>query len=277
MISTRARIGLNAVLFSALCLPGCQMDGGSGGGRRMFGARSTERWTILCSELSGPYHRDNCEALAAALGRTPGIRAQEVRCEHDPDKQASRLFYGTYDRPIEADTGSRELPRQMRDDLGLIFELTDERTRRVFGHSRAVVYVQPVSDAKREWALIRAQGMYSLQIAVFYPEPGFTESRQAAVDFVAELRTEGHQAYYHHGDVRSMITVGLFGESAVIEGQDGKLILSPEVRALQASDPRFKYNYENGRVLKKKLGGTAYQPHSFLVKIPKPDFPQSGS
>ena len=73
-----------------------------------------------------------------------------------------------------------------------------------------------------------------------------------------------------------MVTVGLFGKSAVTESQDGKLNLSPEVRALQASDPRFKYNYENGRVLKKKLGSTAFQSHSFLVKIPKPEFPQSG-
>lgn len=276
MISRHARLGINAVLLGAMWLPGCQMDGASSGGRRMFGSKKTEQWTILCSELSGPYHRDNCEALATTLRRTPAIRAREVRCEHDRDKQASRLFYGTYHRAIERGTGRRELPQRMRDDLKLIFELSDDRNLRVFGGSRAVVYIQPESTARQEWALVRAEGVYSLQIAVFYPEPGFTESRQAAVDFVAELRAEGHQAYYHHGNVRSMITVGLFGKSAVTEGQDGKLMLAPEVRALQASDPRFKYNYENGRVLKKKLGGTEYQAHSFLVKIPKPEFPQSG-
>ncbi len=253
------------------------MDGGTGGRRRMFGSKKTEQWTILCSELSGPYHRDNCEALAGTLRRTPAIRAQDVRCEHDRDRQASRLFYGIYQRPIEAKTGRRGLPKRMRDDLKLIFDLSDDRNLRVFGDSRAVLYIPPAGTARPEWALIRASGMYSLQIAVFFPEPGFSQSRQTAVDLVAELRAEGHQAYYHHGNVRSMVTVGVFGDSAVIEGLDGKLNLAPEVRALQTSDPRFKYNYENGRVLNKKLGGTEYQPHSFLVKIPKLEFPQSGS
>ena len=154
----------------------------------------------------------------------------------------------------------------------IIFNLADDQKRRMFGSARAVRHIQPEGLALRQWALTNAPGSYSLQIAVFYPEGEFTQSRSAATQLVAELRGEGHEAYYHHGEVMTMVTIGSFGESAVITREDGTVQLSEEVLRLQTSDPRFKHNYENGQVINRKIasarGTTTFSNHSFLVRIP---------
>ena len=66
-----------------------------------------------------------------------------------------------------------------------------------------------------------------------------------------------------------MVTVGSFDESAVIESADGTVRLSAEVLALKARDARFKYNYENGRVMAPTIEGTTYSNRSFLVRVPR--------
>ena len=150
----------------------------------------------------------------------------------------------------------------------LIFNLADDQNRQMFGSARAVRYIQPVGLALRQWALTNAPGSYTLQIAVFRPEGDFTECRKLAGEFVAELRGEGHEAYFHHGEAMSIVTIGSFDESAVITREDGTIRLSEEVLRLQTGDPRFKYNYENGRVITKKLDDKKYGSPSFLVRIP---------
>ena len=257
------------ILLALLVLSCRAEDGGGGGGFQWLGQRSTEEWTILCSELTGSDHHENCEMLADALRRTQDIQSQDVRCEHDEGSATSHLFYGTYQRKVDPKTRRRDFPQDLRRDLRLIVSLGDGQSRRMFGAARAVPYVRPGSAGKPEWLLTNANGVYSLQIAVFYPAPGFTQSRQAAVDLVADLRRQGYEAYYHHGSVRSMVTVGSFDESAVIESEDGTVRLSAEVVALKARDPRFKYNYENGHVMAPTIQGKSYSNLSFLVRIPR--------
>ena len=260
-----------ALLALALVLPlgGCESGGRSSGGFQVFSRRQPEEWTILCAELTGPYHRDNCRALADSLRATPDIRPGDVRCDHDTTKESSRLYYSKYHRTRHPRTNRLDTSKRLRNDMFLIFNLSDDQNRRMFGNARAVRYLQPEGLALRQWALTNAPGIYSLQIAVFYPEGNFTGSRKLAGQFVAELRGEGHEAYFHHEEVMSMVTIGSFDESAVITRKDGSLQLSDEVLRLQAADPRFKYNYQNGRVINKKLDDTKYGSPSFLVRIPR--------
>lgn len=261
---------LPAVLLAlVLAVGGCESGGQSSGGFQVFSRRQPEEWTILCTELTGPFHRDNCRALADSLRATPDIRSEDVRCDHDTTKESSRLYYGKYLRTRHPRTNRLDTSKQLRDDMMIIVNLADDQRRRMFGNARTVRYLQPEGLALRKWALTNAPGMYSLQIAVFYPEGNFTGSRKVAGQFVAELRGEGYEAYFHHEEVMSMVTIGSFDESAVITRKDGSLQLSEEVLRLQAADPRFKYNYENGRVLNKKLGDTKYGSPSFLVRIPR--------
>ncbi len=266
-----SQIRLPAVLL-AFAFTGCE-SGDRTGGFRVFTRRQPEMWTILCTELTGPYHRENCLALADSLRATPDIRPGDVRYEHDAEAQSSRLYYGKYRRTRHPRTNRLDTSKRLRDDMYIIFRLADDRNRRLFGSARAVRHIQPEGLALRQWALTRAPGSYSLQIAVFYPEGEFTQSRSAATQLVAELRGEGHEAYYHHGDVMTMVTIGSFDESAVIARTDGTVYLSEEVLRLQASDPRFKHNYENGRVINRKIGSakgtTKFSNHSFLVRIPR--------
>ncbi len=270
------RMRLPAVLLAltlALALGGCESGGSSSGGFQGFARRQTEEWTILCAELTGPFHRDNCRALADSLRATPDIRPADVRCDHDTTNESSRLYYSKYRRTRHPRTNHLDTPKRLRDDMFLIFDLADDRKRRIFGNARAVRYIQPEGLALRKWALTNATGIYSLQIAVFYPEGNFTESRKLAGQLVAELRGEGHEAYFHHGETMSMVTIGSFEESAVIKRKDGTVRLSEEVLRLQVADPRFEYNYENGRVINRKIGSvkgtTKFSNHSFLVRIPR--------
>jgi hypothetical protein len=260
-------------LLLLLALTGCESGGQTTGNFQGFARRQTEEWTILCAELTGPYHGDNCRALADSLRATADIRAQDVRCDHDTAKEASRLYYGKYRRTRHPRTNRLDTPKSLAEDMYLIFNLADDQNRRLFGTARAVRHISPEGLALRQWALTSATGIYSLQIAVFYPDGAFTQSRQAAVELVAELREQGHQAYYHHGEVMSMVTVGSFDESAVNSRPDGTIQLSSDVLRLQASDPRFKHNYENGRVINRKIGSTKgttkFSNHSFLVRIPR--------
>ncbi len=265
-----ARLRVPAVLLTLLlALAGCESGGRSNGGFQVFTRRQPELWTILCTELTGPYHRENCLALADSLRATPDIRSGDVRPEHNTAEQSSRLYYGKYRRRRHPRTNRLDTSKQLRNDMFLIFNLADDQNRRMFGAARAVRYIQPEGLALRQWALTNAPGTYSLQIAVFYPEGDFTGSRKLAGQFVAELRGEGHEAYFHHEEVMSMVTIGSFDESAVITRKDGTIQLSEEVLRLQAADPRFKYNYQNGRVINKKLDDTKYGSPSFLVRIPR--------
>ena len=269
-----ARLRVPAVLLTLLLvLAGCESGGRSNGGFQVFTRRQPELWTILCTELTGPYHRENCLALADSLRATPDIRSGDVRYEHDTAEQSSRLYYGKYRRRRHPRTNRLDTSKQLRNDMFLIFNLADDQNRRMFGAARAVRYIQPEGLALRQWALTNAPGVYSLQIAVFYPEGEFTDSRTLAGQFVAELRGEGHEAYFHHGEVMSMVTIGSFDESAVITRPDGTIQLSQEVLRLRAADPRFEYNYENGRVINRKIGSTRgttkFSNHSFLVRIPR--------
>ena len=267
-----SKLGVPAVLLAlvpALALEGCDSGGRSSRGFQVFSRRPPEVWTILCTELTGPYHRENCLALADSLRATPDIRPGDVRYEHDTVKRSSRLYYGKYRRTRHPRTNRLDTSKRLRNDMFIIFNLADDQKRRMFGSARAVRYIQPEGLALRQWALTNAPGSYSLQIAVFYPEGEFTQSRSAATQLVAELRGEGHEAYFHHEEVMSMVTIGSFDESAVIAKKDGTLQLSEEVLRLQAADPRFKYNYQNGRVINKKLDDTKYGSPSFLVRIPR--------
>lgn len=268
MKTTAARVELLSILLLGIGGVGCNADRQSG--FQLFQQNPTEEWTIFCCELTGPYHDQNCASMAQSLRQTPGISPNAVSCDDDSNNQISRLYYGSYRRKVDADTGRRELPTQLRRDLQLIHSLGDDQSRRFFTTARTVPRVRPAGSSNPEWELTGADGSYSLQIAVFYPEAGFSESRRAAVALVAELRKEGFEAYYYHGDVQSMVTVGSFDESALIPTESGTPMLSAKVRALQASDPRFKHNYENGEVVTKRFNGTKFPSRSFLVRIPRP-------
>ena len=222
-------------------------------------------WTIMCMELQGPQGAQQIEQIGATLKRTPGIRAKDVFTRSETDGY-SRLYYGTYYRRTDPATGKRSVPPQMQQDLEFIKGLGAEGQQYFF--RRALLVRKPFPDVGRpEWALANVDAVYSLQVAVFEPTDDFHEYKQAAADYCAELRRRGFEAYYHHGSACSMVTVGAFGEEAVIN-RNGNHYYSAEVLALQRRE-ELKYNLLNGSPYCPIVGGKRAAPvSSLLVKIP---------
>ena len=83
----------------------------------------------------------------------------------------------------------------------------------------------------------------------FEPTDSFWEQKKAAAEYCSWLRKKGYEAYYHHGPGCSIVTVGIFDESAVEQTRPGMGFYSEEVRALQ-QDELLKYNLVNGAIIR---------------------------
>lgn len=207
------------------------------------------------------------EQFAETLKRTPGIRPDDVFVMDEPDGFA-RLYYGTYYRRTDPKTGKRPIPKPMRQDLDFLKGLGDASGRPYF--LRAIPVRMPTPDVGNpDWALSTVPASYSLQVAVFEPTDDFGEYKQAAAEFCALLRKKGYEAYYHHGNACSVVTVGAFGPDAVITKTDGRTYYGTEVLALQRNE-LLKYNLLNGSVYKiRNTNGDFIPVPSRLVKIPR--------
>lgn len=226
-----------------------------------------EPWTIECLRLSDAEHQASAEAIADVLRQTAGINGKGVSVRHETD--SSTIYYGTYYRKIDRMRGTREIPAALQKDLGVIKELYDDRGRRIFLGARMVA--RPVPDVgPPEWNLENVQGVYSLQVAVFFATLKVPNYKKAAVDQAAALRKKSYQAYYHHGQSKSVVTVGVFGSDAVVVDNEGRLGYSAEVHALQRKE-NFRYNMTNGAVWTASLDGQRAPVRSLLVRIPKPE------
>jgi hypothetical protein len=79
------------------------------------------------------------------------------------------------------------------------------------------------------------------------------------------MRRQGEQAFYFHGPLRSMVTVGLFG----IDEYDLRQLRlrSPAIARLME---RFPHNLVNGAGVKRKRAGQAeaVMDPSFVVGVP---------
>lgn len=272
-VPARAGIGFLVIaLGGALVVPsGCSGRSGASGrafdGQRSVFGRKGAPWTILCLELSGPHRVPHIEQFADTLRRTPGIRAGDVFVRDESDGCA-RLYYGTYLRRTDPETGRRSMPRSMREDIDLIKQLGGPSNKRYF--LRAFAVRMPTPDVGRpEWRLTNAPGVYSLQVAGFEPTDDFWEHKQAAADFCEFLRGRGYEAYYYHSNALSEVTVGSFGADAVILRPDGLTAYSAEVLRLQ-QDELLKYNLLNGGIRYVHDGhGQRVAVPSRLVEIPE--------
>ncbi|MFQ5462286.1 MAG: hypothetical protein ACE5E5_06625 [Phycisphaerae bacterium] len=235
------------------------------GSGSLFGPKG-QPWTILCLELRGPERQARMEQIAATLRRSRGIRAEAVVVTDDPD-DVSRLYYGVYYRRIDPETGNRTSSRRLQDDMKLIKSLGTPAGVRYFRLARTVRVPTP-DVGNPQWRLAGIEAAYSLQVAVFEPTDDFWDFKQAAVDYCAMLRKRGYEAYYHHGEGASMVTVGRFGPEAVIIPARGIPYQSAEVTALQR-DETLRYNRLNGKIYRAPSeDGTLVRVKSRLVEVP---------
>lgn len=235
------RVG--AYVLAISILPGCSATG--------------QKWSIQCVELVGSEHRVMCDRLAASLRNTPGMRSSQVIPVHEDAKNRSRLCYGKYYRRTDPQTGQLHIPAKMAKAMATIKNLTNPSGQRIFLGARMVPYPAPdVGDPR--WNIERITKKHTLQVAVFYETDQFHERKQAAAAYTAQLRKEGFEAYYHHGETASEVTVGSFGE-------DLRQAV-PEVSRLRE---HFKYALENGRYKWNRLDDKRYRIKPMVVTVPQ--------
>ena len=224
-------------------------------------------WTIRCAEFTGPNGLEVARQLAETLKKAPGLRAKDVFVMEGSDK-VIRLYYGRYRRRTDKKTQKRSMPKKLRQDLDLMRELVDEMGRRYF--MMCVPVRVPVPDAGNpDWALRNVHGVYTLQVAVFVPTDDFIEYKKGAAEYCALLRKRGYEAYHHHTEVSSMVTVGVFGADAVQRGRHGQNVYSREVAELQR-DELMKHNLTNGAIIRVRNDAKELVAvPSYLVKIPE--------
>ncbi len=272
MMTHIATQGLWSAALIPLLMGGCTtgaskgIDGPTPGPAKLFGSKGAP-WTIQCLEIPGPARMHRIEPFADSLRRTPGIRSDDVFIRDESEGYA-RLYYGVYYRKTDPKTGKRSTPPQLKVDVDLIKQLGDESGQRYFLQS--LVVRMPMPDVGNpQWALSNTTGVYSLQVAVFEPNDDFWEHKQAAADYCEVLRKKGYEAYFHHANTSSLVTVGSFGPEAVQNRPQGLPTYSAEVLALQ-NDELLKYNLLNGGVyyVRDGMGGRTPVP-SRLVEIPR--------
>jgi len=278
--STPRPTGSRAIclVLAGVMLVGCEGKGfqwgqpsGGEGARRagLFGARSgSEPWTIECGVYDDEDHRELADELERSLRAVRDLKADRVSVQHDEER--SIVYYGRYDLGYEPDGETISLSDEIKGDLRFIRTLTMADGQYPFLGARPIP--APSEDVgPPEWNLENASGTYTLQIGWTHNTAGFSQRKQAATEWVRDLRQRGYEAYYHHSPDRpvSLVTVATFDESAVERTPDGRERYAQAVRDLQAN-PEFCCNLENGhRVIRTLENGEKRALPSFLVRIPK--------
>ncbi|MCO6437200.1 MAG: hypothetical protein J5J06_08950 [Phycisphaerae bacterium] len=225
-------------------------------------------WTILCFERQGDDRIMVIRQLAETLRRTPGVRPGDVMVIDDDQEGFTRLYYGVYYRKTDP-SGRRSMPPRMDKDLMMIKSLGTPDGRRLFLQARRVPV--PLPDVgPPEWNLASTSAVYSLQVGVFQPTDDFWEFKQAAVDYCRALREEGYEAYYYHTPSASMVTVGTFGEDALVPQDRGLWRYSAKIERLRNSSDLLRYNVLNGAIYTAMSDRDQKVPvESRLVRVPR--------
>ncbi|MCG3128113.1 MAG: hypothetical protein CHACPFDD_02989 [Phycisphaerae bacterium] len=271
-----ARVASAALLAAAFALSGCS------DADMAFSAPddpTEDTWAILAVAVSGPDHPRVAESYAEALKRTRGLRAAGVRVVKDG--QQSRVYYGRYKRTYDVASDRTSYRPDYRGDLELIRSLRGAGGDAPF--RLAMIDLLPAAPgAHPEWALTGKNGYWTLHVAVFYDTQSMTGRRKAAEDYCALLRSQGKEAYYHHGPAKSSVCIGLFPREAVADAQTrdprtGRDRVESEIvdAALNALQREFPHSLENGhtvsRIVRDAEGKVVERlpNESFVVQVPR--------
>ncbi len=255
-------------------------------GPSLFGKREgeTENWTIECNEYRSP-DRDERERMAdnmaTLLKKCPELRSDDVWVQHNAER--SRVFYGHYllkyvTAKTDSDSHAKgevivELDAEIRRDLDFIRKLA-------LGDKYPFFSARPIAEPTQdvgpsEWDLRNARGVYTLNVGVTYNTAMLHNYKEAAVEWVRDLRRRGYEGYYYHDPERPLtsICVGTFGDDGLVDDGHGETRMSDAVLALRNKE-EFKYNLENGHIIYRTAtdenGKRVRIPNwSFLGKIPR--------
>lgn len=238
------------------------------------------RWTLFCTAMQGPDRFARMQQFVTFLrGNTPFKEWYTV----DQDG-AITLFYGFYsDVEINSVKKPSASAFKAHDDRRKLNDWKNAAGERPFAAAFFTPIVAPDPAAPADWSLANTPPtmVWSLQIAAFKDNP---KRKEAAVEFVKELRGKGVEAYYHHGSTVSSVCIGAWPKTALREQEfdgstarffneeDALLVtntdLPPGVKRRDLRDPqgnKVQTLTEQVDVLDKSLLATMKEyPHQFL-------------
>lgn len=267
-------IGLSALLLpTAACVNG-QLD-----------ARPTAEgiWAIRCAAFQGNDRHRRADQCKQALQSVPDLQPKSVQALNI-DREAV-VYYGQYRREYDSRTAQTRFKPDPMPAMDLIRSLSMTVDGRLaFPFIYATMEELPTSrPGIAGWDLAQADGYWSVQVAVFFNDGVITNRRYLAEEYCRELRSEGAQAYYHHGPVHSSVCVGLFPERAVqtvrqTDPLTGVLQVTNRIvdERLLELQRKFPYSLQNGRrindIVRDPQTGEIQQRiplASFVVQVPR--------
>ncbi len=229
---------------------------------------NADAWSIILATL--PEDREELvNAILQRVRSTPGL----VNAYATTRSGNFVIAYGRYDGANDTDA--------LR-DLDRIKETVVDGSRPYLGAYLAPPSAAALSGANDEYDLRTVKSrvgdwaVYTLQVGVYGTDdnsipgdPQLREFRRAAEAAVRELRADGDQAFYYHAPYRSMVTVGVFGES------DFDASTTPPIESQRLREVRTKFpnNLLNGKGIRETITNSAGQrvtrlQPSNLVAIP---------
>lgn len=231
-----------AAALTAVFTGGCGDEEGSAGGPSTSQPKSFSLSDLFGGnddELAGEYtiHLHRYEGQDRIKRAEIGKYACEERAKWKDvfivtEQEASTLYWGRFNKPEDA-YSRLQAARQLRTPKGFPFQ---------------GAYIAPMPGGpvgKPEYDLQNAPGMYTIVVECYcdnpdYGKPGTADNkgptivgrRAIAAKRVEELRQSGEEAYYYHGPVNSIVTIGAFPESSVVYSKDGAA-LQPQVADLR--------------------------------------------
>lgn len=199
---------LSSALICATTLIGACMPMGTSNGRAnildAFNNRKRSndpKFAVLLFTAKGPSHAQDAERYMQwvqdkiQLDNVYPVGFDGYSC----------VYYGRYFTRAEA----QQATQNMR----------FKRYRGEYPFKTAAVGTLPgASVGPEKWDLSKQKdGYYTAVIAYFYnmPEKNYMNRKDYAVEFCKIAREHGYEAYYYHGTTKSMVTIGLFPESAI--------------------------------------------------------------
>ena len=229
-------------------------------------ADDSTQWTIVLVTLPN-------SQLAAQVLNTVQSTHGLVGATIQQRAEKFAIAYGRYAGPDDI---------QAKLDLDRVRELQSGSSRPFAGAYLAPPPASALTGSNKDHDLrtvkqrFGPQALYTLQLGVYgtnntTPKPNdIKEFRRAAEQAVLELRAQGERAFYYHAPLRSMVTVGVFGEADF----DGSTTPAIESFRLIELRKRYPHNYLNGQGIRETITTdtgqrvTRLQP-SALVAIPK--------
>jgi hypothetical protein len=281
----RGRV-IGSILASAiaLSLAGCQatesQSPAAAEGQALFGEPTSTKtpagqpvpsaWSIVLVAYRGP---DQDEAARLGLGRTRSAGGL-TGAYTERRGNSTVIAFGRYDRPDSAEAqADLKRIRAMEVEGGHPFDGAVLAPPEGQGTGR-----MPELDLRQVRATYGIDALYSLQIAAYgrddrkppKDEKERSEFVRMAEDAAAQLRREGHQAFYFHGPNMSLVTIGVFGPDDYDPQYPERR--SSRLRAAQEAHPN---NLLNGKGIRVRIRGVSEtSPNawkmatSFLIAIP---------